>query len=198
MTVAALLDERARPDFRDTYELYARRAATLDVAVRRIRLSGVTLGDGELGGLARIRLLVGELRLLAVASEAEAMAADEVRRPRLALLLSLLREGRLQVRISPLAGWNPDFSVFSGGRGDGSAAGAASDPAAQPTVLMVGPHWFERPYPHPGPAFGVAIEGVAALLGRRRFEELWRGGHDLRPPVEAVLADALRRRQPGG
>lgn len=188
MTIVGLLDDRSRPDFRDTYEAHIRRSVRLDAALGRIRLGGVTLGERELGGLERVRLLVGEIRALTLAAEADAMAADRDRRPRLRLLLSLLRGRRLFVRIAPLAGWDPDFSVFTRARPHGSADGENAR-----SVLMVGPHWFDRPYSHPGPALGVVLEGPPAVRAGARFDELWAGAHDLRHPVEAVLADALRR-----
>lgn len=185
----ALLEDRNRPDFRDLYELHVRRAVALDAALSRIRLGGVTLGERELGGLTRIRLLVGEIRAFTVAAEAEAMAADPRRRPRLTLLLALLREERLEVRIAPLAGWSPDFSVFTGAYGSHQEQGSEGPVR----ILMLGPHWFDRPYPHAGPAFGVVLEGAPAERARIRFDELWAGAYDLRHPVETVLSDTLQR-----
>lgn len=181
-----LIDERSRPDFRDVYARRAARSVCLDAAVGRIRLGGMNLGERELGGLSRIRLVVGQLGVLTLSSEAETLAADPARRPRLALLLSLFEAGRLNVRIAPLAGWNPDFSVFHpSDRPDGSQDESA-------TVLL-GPHLFDRPYPHPGPAFGIELEGDAATLAAERFEVLWMGAHDLKHPIVSVLSDALAK-----
>jgi len=176
--MATLLEDRARPDFRDVYGRHASAAATLDAAVRRVRLVGMTLGREELGGLRRMRVLVAELNALALSGEADSMGADPSRRPRLEMLLLLFEEGRLYVRTAPLAGWDPDFTVF--GR-------------EEPVTVMLGPHWFERPYPHPGPAFGVVLDGEPARRAHARFEGLWSGAHDLRRPVEELIREALRR-----
>jgi hypothetical protein len=138
----------------------------------------MTLGSGELGRVRRMRVLVAELNALTLSGEAEAVSVDPVRRPRLEMLLRLFEEERLYVRAAPLAGWDPDFTVF--GR-------------EEPETVMLGPHWFERPYPHPGPAFGVVLEGEPARRAHARFEELWMGAHDLRRPIEELLGEALRR-----
>jgi hypothetical protein len=58
---------------------------------------------------------------------------------------------------------------------------------------MIGPHWFERPYPHPGPALGVLIAGAPAIRALERFEELWAQAHDVKGPIEEILEAALRR-----
>ncbi len=176
--MTTLLDDRARPDFREVYGHHAAAACALDAAVRRIRLGGMTLDRTELGGLERMRVLVAELNALSLSYEAEAMAVDPERRPRLRFLLEQVRAERLRVRIAPLAGWDPDFTVFSRGR---------------PETLMLGPHWFARPYPHPGPAFGVVLGEEPAARAEARFEELWAGAHDLRGPIEGLMRDALRR-----
>ena len=176
--MATLLDDRGRPDFRDVYGRHASLAVTLDAAVRRIRLAGITLGSQELGGVQRMRVLVAELNALTLSGEAEVIGADPSRRPRLELLLRLFEEERLSVRAAPLAGWDPDFTIF--GR-------------EQPDTVLLGPHWFERPYPHPGPAFAVVLVGDPARRAHVRFEELWSGAHDLQRPIEVLLREALRR-----
>ena len=187
MQSAQLLDERSRPDFREVYGFHAARAGRLDAAVNRIRLGGMTLGRKELGSLEAIRLLIGEVNALTLASEAQSLAIDPSRRTRLELMLSLLGERRLQVRIAPLASWSPDFSVFSG-----AARTPDQDGAGQRSpVLMIGMHWFERPYPHPGPALGIVLVGGLALRARERFEELWGGAHGLAEPITSVLQEAL-------
>jgi hypothetical protein len=173
-----LLDERGRPDFRDVYGRHASVAATLDAAVRKVRLAGVTLGSREIGGVRRMRVLVAEMNALTLSGEAEAIGADPSRRQRLELLLQLFDEGRLAVRTAPLAGWDPDFTIF--GR-------------KKPETLLLGPHWFERPYPHPGPAFGVVLSGDHARRAHARFEGLWSSAHDLRRPIEELIREAFRR-----
>lgn len=174
-----LLDERGRPDFRDVYTREAARARSLDAALTRIRLSAMDLGPGELGPLRRIRVLLAEMNALALTAEAQALAADPERRERLRFLVERLRKGSLEVRLAPLAGWAPDFSVFSGDDGT-------------PAVVLVGPHRLERPYPHPGPAFASVHRGPAAEGAGRRFAELWGRAHDLRAPLVRMLEGALR------
>jgi len=150
----------------------------------------MTLGEDELGRIRRIRLLMAETNALSLASEADALAADPVRAPRLELLARLLNAGRLQVRISPLGGWSPDFSIFTR-----ESAGREPSDHGEPeeATLLVGPHWFERPYPHPGPAFVVLLEGEPALRARARFDEAWKRGHDLRVPLLSLIEESLRR-----
>ncbi len=155
----------------------------------------MNLGDRELGGLARIRLLIGQMNALMLASEAESLAIDPARRARLHLLLSLMGGDRLAVRIAPLAGWNPDFSVFSGRRSGHASGreGMLTDPGGTIRTLMIGPHWFDRPYPHPGPALGVVLHGEPADRALLRFEQTWKRGHDVRGPIESILRDSLEK-----
>lgn len=178
-----LLDERSDPDFRTVFGLLAERSTAIDVAVARIRLAGIDLREEELSGVRRIRVLMAEISAFAFANEAEAVLLDPGRRTNLELLVRLLREGRIDVRSAPLAGWSPDFSIFhQGGR---------------PTRLIVGTHWFQRPYPHRGPAL-ASVHGTSEA-GRvtRRFQDLWAGGHDLQPAVRVLLERALERAGPG-
>src|SRR5690606_32416121 len=60
-------------------------------------------------------------------------------------------------------------------------------------AVLLGPHLFDRPYPHPGPAFGVMLRGPPVALAAARFEALWGRAHDLERPIVAALADALRK-----
>ena len=186
---AQLLDERTRPDFREVYGLHAARSDTLDAAVSRVRLGGMNLGDRELGGLKKIRLLVREMNALTLASEADSLAMDPLRQGQLCLLASLFGGGRLDVRIAPRAGWSPDFSVFS----YSGQSGVPDESGPHSPTLMIGPHWFERPYPHPGPALGVILTGAPAMHARKRFEEAWIQGHDIRGPIESILSEAVRK-----
>jgi hypothetical protein len=192
VTRCLLLDERSRPDFRELYGRYATLARSLDAAVRRVRLGGIDLGVGEIGGLERLRLLLGEVNSLALSTEAEALACDPERRRRLDVLMSLLENRRLRVRIAPLAGWTPDFSVFLPPVDDTVDGRPQTGGFTEPT-LMLGTHWFERPFPHPGPALAVRITGPEALSAQRRFEEIWRRAHDVEDPIRSILREALRR-----
>ena len=180
-----LLDERTRPDFRDVYAREAAVAERLDTALTRIRLSAMDLGAAELGGLRRIRGLLAEMNALGLTAEAETLAGDRARRGRLRFLLERLGKGTLQVRLAPLAGWAPDFSVFHpAGEGD--------------PVLLVGPHRLERPYPHPGPAFASLHRGPDAVRAGRRFDEIWERAHDLRGPLVRILGRVVDAGEAGG
>ena len=183
---AQLLDERTRPDFREVYGLHAAHSDTLDAAGSRVRLGGMNLGDRELGVLRKIRPLVREMNALTLASEARSLAMDPLRDGRLGLLASLFGEGHLDVRIAPRAEWSPNFSVFS----YSGQSGAPDESGPHSPTLMIDPHWFERPYPHPGPALGVLLTGAPAVQPHKRFEEAWVQGHDIRGPIEWVLSEA--------
>jgi hypothetical protein len=172
-----LLDERGRPDFRDVYAREAGRARALDAALSRIRLSALDLGAGELGRLERIRVVLAEMNALSLAAEAAALAARPGGGERLGFLIRGLEGGTLSVRLAPLAGWAPDFSVFH-------------PPPGGEAVLVLGLHRLERPYPHPGPAFASVHRGADAARAAARFRELWERAHDLRDPLLRILRGA--------
>ena len=75
-------------------------------------------------------------------------------------------------------GADKPFTVFSGPGG--------------PHAVLTGLHWFERPYPHRGPAFGAVHGEVAAKLAARRHEEAWERAHDVGPAVWNILSKARR------
>ena len=153
------------------------------MAIRRVRLTGVDLSADELRQISRVRVLLGELDAGTFVAEADAVMVDPKRREGADRLLWLLQTGVVSVRIAPLMTWAPDFSVFSGDTG--------------PTHAIYGCHWFQRPPPSPGPAFAILCNGTGAALGFRRFEELWRMGHDATPAVEGMLLSARRRANDG-
>jgi hypothetical protein len=93
--------------------------------------------------------------------------------------MRLFQESKLELRAAPLAGWSPDFSVFRGPQG--------------PQALLLGTHWFQRPYPHPGPALASLHRGDEAFHGARRFEELWTSAYDIGPAIQGILEGSLRR-----
>lgn len=174
-----LLDERSDPNFRDVFGLLARRSTTLDAAVSRIRLSGLDLRPEELRTLGKIRVLLSEVNALTLRSEAEACLADPRKASNLTNLVRLMEEGVISVRSAPLAGWAPDFSVF--GR------------SGKAWMVLVGLHWFARPYPHGGPALASLHGPRAAGRAARRFERLWRGAHDIGPAILHILTEAHLR-----
>ncbi|NNF29523.1 MAG: hypothetical protein HKN73_20020 [Gemmatimonadetes bacterium] len=175
----ALLDERSTPSLRERFGDLAARSKSLAVAIRRVRLTGVDLTADELRQVSSIRVLLGGLDAGTFVAEADAVMVDASRREGAERLLWLLQTGVASVRIAPLLTWAPDFSVFSNRAG--------------PTHAIYGCHWFQRPPPSPGPAFALICSGSGAALGFRRFEELWRMGHDATPAVEGMLLAAQRR-----
>ena len=174
-----LFDERGRPDFRDVFGALAQGAVDIATAVTRVRLSTVDLTHREMEGVEHFRVLVAEMNALRLDAEARSLQSDAKRAPNAELLRGLLESGRLEIRSSPLAGWTPDFSVFSGPGG--------------PIAVLVGLHWFERPYPHRGPALGAVHGEEAARLAARRHEEIWERAHDVGPAVWNILSKARVR-----
>ena len=174
----ALLDERQRPDFRDVFGTLARDAVDIATAVRRVRLSALEVGREDLERAESVRVLVSELNALTLGAEARFIRADRRRAPRVALFREMLESGRLEVRSAPLGGWSPDFTVFSGADG--------------PKAVVLGSHWFERPYPHRGPAFGALLTGGAATRAAERHAEVWEQAHDVGPAVWNILSKAER------
>jgi hypothetical protein len=170
-----LIDERDRPDFRDVFGSLASDATRIWTAVTRVRLSTMDLGHEELSGVEDFRVLVAELNALHLQAEVRSLQVDPRRSANLGLLLHLLDKGRLAVRAAPLAGWSPDFTVFSG--------------AAGPRTVLIGTHWFGRPYPHPGPVLAGLLHGEAAHLTARRHAELWDNAHDVGPAVRGILTE---------
>lgn len=168
-----LFDERGRPDFRDVFGALAAQATGIWTAVRQVRLSTLDLRKEELTGVSEFRVLVSELNTQHLEAEARSLQVAPQRSANLALWLNMLDEGQLAVRAAPLAGWSPDFSVFSGADG--------------PHTVLLGTHWFGRPYPKVGPALGALHTGDAAALAARRHAELWARAHDVDPAVRGIL-----------
>lgn len=174
-----LLDERSDSDFRRTFGLLARRSSALDSAVARIRLTGLDLRSDELRSLGRIRVLLAHVSALTLRAEAEAVLADRTKALTLKRLVRRIERGNIEVRAAPLAGWAPDFSVFHR--------------SGRPWMLMVGLHWFARPYPHLGPALTSIHGRSGAALAAARFDDLWRRAHDIGPAILDVLHEAVLR-----
>jgi hypothetical protein len=175
---AILLDERTRPDLRDAYGILTRDATQIAVAVTRVRLATLDLRAEELSSVTSLRVLVAELNALTLDAEARLIHSDPRRAPRVALYRGLLESGRLEIRSAPLGGWSPDFSVFSGAEG--------------PSAVLTGFHWFERPYPHRGPAFASIHFGSQVAAAANRHAELWARAHDVGPAVWNILSKAER------
>ena len=145
----------------------------MDTAILRVRLGAVDLSAQELTGLRRLRLLVAEVNAQTVEGEAYALVMDPVKRENLARILDLLQKGKMEIRSAPLGGWTPDFTVFSEDRG--------------PHSLLIGLHWFHRPFPHRGPAWAASFGAEEAFRAHTRFQELWAGAHDIGPAHPRML-----------
>lgn len=178
-TTPTLVDERSPRPFRWAFGHFLRQSTQLDTAMLRIRLSGVDLSEREVKGLTRLRILVADINARTLEEEAFALLMDPEKHANLTRVLSLLREGRMELRSAPLAGWSPDFSIFSGPDG--------------PRGLLLGLHWIQRPFPHRGPAWAVTFGPHEAEMASRRFQELWSGAHDIRPAVQRLLERAITR-----
>lgn len=173
---AYLLEDGRRPDFRDLFGHLAQHADMVDTAVTRIRLTTLNLSEAETRTVETFRVLVTDMSALRLDAEARALASLPERAAGLSRMAKLLETGALQIRAAPLAGWSPDFSVFS-------AEGAAF-------AVLLGFHSFERPYPHPGPALGSLHLHEGAGIARRRIEGVWARAHDIGPPVWDILSRA--------
>ena len=68
-----LIDERSVTSFRQVFGDLLGRSTRLDTAMHRVRLSGVDLSEGEVGGLERLRLLVAEVNAQTLEEEAFAL-----------------------------------------------------------------------------------------------------------------------------
>lgn len=168
-----LLDERSLPSFRTAFGGLLSRSSTVETAIRRIRLGAVDLSAEELNRLTRFRVLVAEVNARTVEGEAYAMAVDPSKQENLDRVLSLLRAGILEIRSAPLGGWSPDFSVFSNQDG--------------PQNLLLGLHWFHRPFPLRGPAWAIQLGPDDATAAQSRFREIWSSAHDIAPAIRRLM-----------
>lgn len=170
-----LFDERTDGGFPERFGEELVHSWSVDLALKRLRLTGIDLSD-ELEGLRAARLVLAQLSAPALDAEAHALVARPEARRRIGLFLRLVEESRVRIRVAPLGGWSPDFSVFSDFRG--------------PRSVLLGFHQFERTHPLPGPALGARFGRRGALLARARFEEIWTRAHDVLPAVQTILARA--------
>jgi len=128
-----------------------------------------------------MRILVAEINAQTLEDETFGLLMDPVRRDTLGRIQGLLASGRMELRSAPLAGWSPDFSVFSGHQG--------------PRALLLGLHWVQRPFPHRGPAWLSCFGPAEARMGGSRFDDLWRGAHEIGPAVLKLFDRAIVRWQ---
>ena len=178
MQIPALFHEHHRSGFRRRFRHEATRSHQVAIAVTRMRLSTIDLSEEELAGLTAIRLVLAELRAVELDAEAHALMARPRARERLRRLEGLLDRDLVRVRVAPLAGWSPDFTVFSQG--------------ATPRGVLLGFHAFELPHPFSGPALGAHFGAAEAREALVRFEEIWARGHDVAPAIHSIFRRARR------
>jgi len=178
MQIPALFHERDGAGFRRRFRHEAIHSHRVDIAVTRMRLSTIDLSEAELAGLTAIRLVLAELRAVELDAEAHALMARPRARERMRRLERLLDRDLVRVRVAPLAGWSPDFSVFSRG--------------GEPRGVLLGFHAFELPHPFAGPALGAHFGTAEAREALARFEEIWARGHDVAPAVHSIFRRARR------
>jgi hypothetical protein len=171
-----LFDENGHPDFRTVFGRLLQDATRVDVALTRLRLSTLDLREAELRRLTRLRLLLARVDAVTLDVEAHGLLLHPGRAGSLLRLAALLDQGVIRVRAAPLAGWSPDFTVFSRG--------------GSPRAVLLGFHWFQRPFPHRGPALASLHGSAGATLALHRFEILWRRSHDIAPALQGILARA--------
>lgn len=173
---AALIDEHHTPPLRYTLGRLLTCAATADIAIAHLRLAGLDLTSSETGSLRRCRVMIGHLDAAALSTAGGNTAPERLQR-----LADFAASGRLEMRTAPHHTWNPDFSVF---------AGLPADSA----VVLLGAHYFGRPYPRFGTAFTCVLTSAAALhLCRARFNQLWAAGYDVLPVVTETLQRLVAR-----
>ena len=164
--LVTLIDERDALALRTLIGRLLSSAGRADIALTHLRLAGVDLDDSEFT-VHKCRLMIAQFNAEQVASAYQSRT-----------LAGIAESGRLEMRTAPHHVWHPDFSIFH-------------DLPDGPDVLLLGAHYFGRPYA----LFGVALTAVTtdpADVHRAsiRFEELWNAGYDVLP----VIHDALRRR----
>lgn len=170
--MSRLMDEKSDPPLRAVIGGLLARCTRADIAVASIRLAALDLGDAELEGVSRCRILVGGLdaRALDGGVHSDAAALDRSR-----ALLRFLESDRVRIRSAGRSSWMPDFSLYheSGRR-----------------VALIGAHYFREPVAAHGPSLTCMLtDADSAELLAARFDELWNGGHD----VGAAVRDTVRQ-----
>jgi hypothetical protein len=67
----------------------------------------------------------------------------------------------------------------------------------RPHTLLLGDHWFHRPFPHRGPAWAGRFGAEGARRAKARFDEVWSGAHDIGPAVRRLMERTSVRACPG-
>ena len=171
-----LLVEGESPSFPLEFRRLLRESRGADIALTRLRITTMRLREEDVKRIGRIRLLLAELTTSAWEVETHRALLDARRAPVLRTLITLLDEGRLQIRAAPLAAWAPDFTVFRGKR--------------RARRALIGPHWLESS-PGKGPRFAMLVSGSDARRVATRFDTIWGKAYDVGPAVARLLGGTL-------
>lgn len=185
-----LLDEVRSPTLRETLSVLLTRASRADFAVAELRLAGLDLSVLGQKPDQRFRVLVRHFNS-EFAYDASNAAPGSAVRNRIERLRELAMSGRVEVRAARLDVWTPDFSIL---RGVDPHCGpvASADTVGLRDVLLLGAHYFDRPFPLTGAALTSATTSVQAIRrAARRFEELWQRADDIVPVIIEILGHAL-------
>lgn len=173
-----LLDTSSRPAVRAVIGSLLTVVTHADIAVRNFRLAALDLSADETRGIARCRVLIGQLDANALSFPG--LLDDGCERMR--ALMDFVTSDRVEIRNAGMGVWLPDFSIYRRCARDGTPAFAA---------CLVGAHYFHAP--PADPAFTCVLrEAQAVRHTRRRFERLWAGGHDVREAVVAAITSVAR------
>lgn len=163
-----VIDEFTTPTVRETLGALMSASQRVDIAMTRMRLSGIDLTAGEVGKLVKLRVVLGKLDADALL-QSQSKPIDQLQR-----LRAFASSGVLEVRSAPRFTWDPDFSVYD-------------DRAA-----MIGAHYTELPYAADGIALTCIVVNPNAI--RRcaaRFDAMWELSYDVLPVVIETLDSLL-------
>jgi len=173
-----LLDDVRSPTLRETLSVLLTQAGQADFAIAELRLAGLDLSVLGQKPDQHFRVLVRHFNS-EFAYDATNAAPGSAIHSRIARLRELASSGRVEVRAARLDVWTPDFSILR--RVD-----------ANTDVLLLGAHYFDRPFPLTGAALTSATTNVPAIRrAARRFEELWQRADDIVPVIVEILDHAL-------
>lgn len=181
-----LLDERSQPPLRVAMTGLLASATHTDFAVREIRLAGLDLDHHALPRLQRCRILIGRMDANFHEQAGDALHQHSARLRR---LLGFVSTGRFEVRSAGIDTWLPDFSLYDG---------LHSPLNGRRSALLLGAHYFERPYPVSGAALTALVTNPHAFtLARMRFDELWQRSYDVLPVITETLEQLIAEHDAG-
>jgi hypothetical protein len=164
-----VLDEFTRPTMRETLGVLMSASTNVDMAIKGLRLAGISVIESEVGSLRRMRVVMGKL-------DADALLQSQSRPvAQLTRLRAFALSGVLEIRTVPRFRWDPDFSIYD-------------DKAA-----LIGAHYTDLPYPGDGIALTCVVANPSAVRRcAERFEQMWEAGYDVLPVVIETLDELLR------